>query len=81
MPERKRDRYQVIVALGEGAEGAERRRVIAKAAREADKTVSAWVRHVVCVSLGLPLDEAVTRTEFEKLALRVAALEGENNGS
>ena len=48
----ERERYQLVVALGEGAEGQRLREVVDRAAERAGKPVTAWARETLLTAAG-----------------------------
>jgi len=76
MTERRRHRYQLVISLGEGVTGAERRKALEKAASRAQvEEVSVWARRVLFAAAELPEDAFVNRAEHEALKARVLELE------
>lgn len=71
----ERNRFQLVIHLGEGLTGAERRQAMEKAASVAHKSLSAWSRTVLCAAAGMPGEELVTRAELTELQRRLDALE------
>lgn len=54
----ERDRAQLVIALGEGAEGQRMREVLDRAAERAGKPVSVWARETLMVAAGDSKSEA-----------------------
>lgn len=48
----ERERYQLVISLGEGAEGQRLRGVLDAAAERTGKPISAWARHVLLTAAG-----------------------------
>lgn len=61
----KRDRYQLVIALGEGIEGQRRREWIEAAAGR--RTLSSWARDTLLAAAGAPLEGPASRTELVRL--------------
>lgn len=74
-----RHRQQIIVSLGEGAEGETRRVALDAAAARAGVPLSTWARRALLDAVNLQHDEAPTRAELRALEVRVVALEGKKN--
>jgi hypothetical protein len=59
----ERDRYQIVVALGEGADGKRVKALLSKAAERAGQSPSTWARERLLVAAGIrsedPLDPLV----------------------
>lgn len=72
-----RSRFQLVINLGTGTSGAQRRQAMEKAASVAHETLSAWARAVLCAAAGMPGEELVRRAEVAELERRVEALERE----
>ena len=70
-----RKRSQVVIHLGHGVQGAERRKALEKAASLLNETLSAWSRSVLCAAAGMPGEQLVTRAEVTELERRLEALE------
>ena len=62
-----RQRFQLVVGLGEGPRGAERRQQLEKAASLVHQKVTVWARHVLLSMAGLREETPVTRAEFDAL--------------
>lgn len=77
MSESVRDRHQLVVALGEGEVGAERKAAIVAFAAAQELTVSAWARQVLLAAAGVEYEGSVTREEFNALSIRVRRLESQ----
>lgn len=71
----KRDRYQLVVSLGEDEEGRERRELIDRAAEKAGKLTTVWARELLLQACGAPVTTQVSRAELEALEKRVEWLE------
>ena len=48
----ERERYQLVVALGEGVEGQRLREVVDRAAERAAKPVTVWAREILLTAAG-----------------------------
>lgn len=68
-----RERSQLVVSLGSGAEGVRKKRVL-QAALRARMLLSDWVRQTLLMAAG-ERSETVTREEFDELGLRVSKIE------
>jgi hypothetical protein len=58
----KRDRYQLVIALGEGEEGQRRREWIEAAAQ--GQPLSCWARDTLLAAAGAPLEGPASRAEL-----------------
>ena len=76
----ERQRSQLVVALGDGELGEERREQLDRAAAREGLKVSTWARRVLLEAAGLEHGETVDRAEFDALRRRVVALESRDRG-
>lgn len=65
----RRDRHQLVIALGEGAEGRRRREMIEAAA--VGQTLSSWALRALLDAAGAPVEGPVQRSELAKVSERV----------
>lgn len=69
-----RDRAQIVISLGEGADGQQLRSVYERAAKRAGVSLSEWARDVLSEAAGVP-ERVSERAFLIKLGLRVSELE------
>ena len=65
----RRDRYQLVIALGEGLEGQRRREWIEAAA--AGRSLSCWARDTLLEAAGAPREGSASRLELLQLQERL----------
>lgn len=70
-----RERHQLVIALGEGAQGRAIRQLFDEHAEKAGLPVTTWARRLLQRHCGEAVQEVVARSEMEALAARVQALE------
>lgn len=70
-----RQRAQIVIALGRGNLGFERKKQFEKAASRLGQTLSEWGRVVLCAAAGMPGEELVTRAEYQALVERMERME------
>lgn len=62
-----RERYQLVVRLGEGREGSEKKKALVKAATERGMVLSEWAREVLYAAAAIeskaPVEQRLTRLE------------------
>lgn len=73
----KRQRWQIMISIGAGGGGEDRRAKLEAAARQQGMTLSEWGRRVLFEAAGVGLPVGVSRTEWSELERRVSRLESE----